>query len=120
MKADDGFCLISFDTLTSGINVRYCQWREMGISSSFHLNVSASDKQSLRGVSFFLNIIPLVTSSPREINAHGPQLGEMNCTPNKQRSRKKQDACNVSYINSGHCDQPHKKLIFFLSSRSST
>lgn len=102
MKAGVGIHLISSDTLTSGINVGYCQWREMGISSRFHLSVSAGHKQSLRGVSFFLNIVPSVTSSPTEINSHGPQLGEMNCTPNKQRNRKKQDACSVSYINNGH------------------
>jgi len=51
MMADDGIHLISSDTLTSGINIGYFQWREMGISSSFQLNISASDEQSLSGVS---------------------------------------------------------------------
>lgn len=100
----------------SGISVGYCQWREMGNSSSFHQNVSASKKQSLRGVSFFLNIAP----SPTEINSHSPQLGEIKYTPNKCRNWKRQGACSVSYINSGHLHQPHEKLIFVLRSTSST
>lgn len=66
MKVDVGIHLISSDTLTSG-NVGYCQWREMGISSSFNLNVSAGDKQSFRGVSFFLNIVPSMTSSQQKL-----------------------------------------------------
>lgn len=93
----------------------------MGISSSFHLNVSASEKQSLRGVSFFLSIVPsAVTSSPTEINSHSPQLGEIMYTLNKRRNWKKQGACSVSYTTSGHFHQPHEKLIFVLGSTSST
>lgn len=80
MKADDGIHLISSDTPSSGINVEYCQWREMGISSSFHLNISAGDKQSLRGVSLW-------------INSHGPQLGDINCILNKQRNSEKNPRC---------------------------
>lgn len=103
MKADVGIHLISSDTLTSGVSVEYCQRREMGIFSRFHLNVLAGDKQSLRGVSLLLNIISSVTSSPTGIiNSHGPQLQGMSCTPNKQRNQKKQEACSVSYITGGH------------------